>query len=132
MRPVPARAVFDGTETGELVVLAGITGIADRPGETGHLAHHCTQIPGSVRAGYAPDIRAIMEGTAPMSEVSSYLEWFEQRRQLEVILARHQNAAGAIPAGAVPALTAELDTLLDTVRSSGKSDGMEEAVQEGE
>jgi hypothetical protein len=49
-------------ETGELVVLAEVTGIAAHPGDTGHLAHHCKQIPGGVRAEYAADIRAIMEG----------------------------------------------------------------------
>jgi hypothetical protein len=49
-------------ETGELVVLAEVTGIAARPGEPGHLAHHCDQIPASVRAEYAADVRAVMEG----------------------------------------------------------------------
>jgi hypothetical protein len=48
-------------QTGELVVLAEVTGVAARPGEPGHLPHHCTQIPGSVRAEYAADIRAIVE-----------------------------------------------------------------------
>lgn len=48
-------------QTGELVVLAEVTGVAARPGETGHLPHHCTQIPDSVRAEYAADIRAILE-----------------------------------------------------------------------
>lgn len=52
-RPPPDR---------ELVVLAEVTGIADRPGELGHLAQHCTQIPDSVRAEYAADARAITEG----------------------------------------------------------------------
>ncbi len=65
-----------------------------------------------------------------MSGVDSYIEGFEQRQRLEVILVRHQDSAGAIPAGAVPELTADLDALLDAVRSSGKSDGFEEAVQE--
>lgn len=49
-------------QTGELVVLAEVTGIAALPGEPGHLAHHCTQIPDSVRTEYAADIRAAMEG----------------------------------------------------------------------
>jgi hypothetical protein len=48
-------------ETGELVVLAEATGIAARPGETGHLAHHCKEIPASVRDEYAADIRAVTE-----------------------------------------------------------------------
>lgn len=50
------------TETGELVVLAEVTGIAAHPGEAGHLPHHCTQIPDSVRTEYDADIRAVMEG----------------------------------------------------------------------
>jgi hypothetical protein len=49
-------------ETGELVVLAEVTSVAARPGETGHLAHHCTQIPDSIQAEYAADVRAVMEG----------------------------------------------------------------------
>lgn len=55
-------------QTGELVVLAEATGIAARPGETGHLPHHCTQIPGSVRAEYAADIRAILEEESKADE----------------------------------------------------------------
>lgn len=49
-------------QTGELVVLAEVTGLAARPGETGHLPHHCKEIPASVQAEYAADIHAIMEG----------------------------------------------------------------------
>jgi hypothetical protein len=48
-------------QSGELVVLAEVTGIAARPGEPGHLAHHCTEIPDNVRAEYDADVRAIME-----------------------------------------------------------------------
>lgn len=51
-------------QTGELVVLAEVIGIAARPGELGHLAHHCTEIPDSVRAEYAADVRAVMEGVS--------------------------------------------------------------------
>jgi len=51
-------------QTGELVVLAEVTGIAARPGELGHLAHHCTEIPDSVRAEYAADVRAVTEGVS--------------------------------------------------------------------
>ena len=42
-------------------MLAEVTGIAVRPGEVGHLPHHCTKIPDSVRTEYAADIRAVME-----------------------------------------------------------------------
>ena len=48
-------------ETGELIVLAEVTGIAAHPGEVGHLPHHCDQIPDSVREQYAADIRAVTE-----------------------------------------------------------------------
>jgi hypothetical protein len=52
-------------QTGELVVLAEAIGIAARPGELGHLAHHCTEIPDSVRAEYAADVRAVTKGAIP-------------------------------------------------------------------
>jgi hypothetical protein len=68
-------------QTGELVVLAEVTGVAARPGEPGHLAHHCTQIPGSVRAEYAADIRAVTEGgtshmtqTVPGTDIDDALD----------------------------------------------------------
>jgi len=48
-------------ETGELVVLAEATGVAARPGEAGYLAHHCAEIPDTLRTKYADDIRAVME-----------------------------------------------------------------------
>lgn len=48
-------------QTGELVVLAEVTGVAAHPGEIGYLAHHCTEIPDSIQAEHAADVRAVME-----------------------------------------------------------------------
>lgn len=46
-------------ETGELVVLAEVEGIAAHPGQTAVLAHHCKQIPGAVYTRYAARIAAV-------------------------------------------------------------------------
>jgi hypothetical protein len=48
-------------QTGEIVVLAEAIGIAARPGELGHLAHHCKEIPDAVRAEHADEVRAITQ-----------------------------------------------------------------------
>ncbi len=65
-----------------------------------------------------------------MTRDDAHVDPFEQRARLEAILAAHADPAGAIPAAAVPALTANLGQLLDAVRSSGTAGGYEEAISQ--
>jgi hypothetical protein len=59
-----------------------------------------------------------------------YFDPSEQQIRLEAILAEHADPAGAIPAPAIPALTADLRQLLDITRRSGTTDGYEEALSQ--
>jgi hypothetical protein len=49
-------------DTGALVVLAEVAGIAARPGQLNHLVHPCEEIPDRVGEQYAEEIAAILAG----------------------------------------------------------------------